>query len=733
MVGINNNQVLNSKTITNAIFDNYYPNGRIVVQNTSFGKNGVSGKTLTSRTLSDAISGDVLYRSPKFAFTFYNKSIGSSLNSLITAGSEATFDSSSNVSIEDPESITNTEEDGKAKATTLKGGAAFTRIIADSIAGKQGGSSFINSGINSIFEDYSSSNSPGASDPPIDHGIAPYDPDSTNPSAGGRMIAFKSQMSEEEKGWIVERGKILKDTGNVNDYSHLTGGFYFEITDSYTNMRSGDGASEYPGLDTSLNTAQVSLDVIQAPQQLAYLSPALIECLIALSGKIKFQGGFGAARWFDKMKNGEIPDGSSLSDHGFGRAFDISLVGQLNGNNYDMENNSGNIEIYRGAMDIILPALNSLPMHLIPDIIVHSTDLATEYGVRVGKDPEDAAIKLKYPNLKYVKFHPDDKHKNHIHISFSSARSGIYTGPGGTFGGAPIGNITDSPSGVNPSTGLIDIPGLGSFPIPSTGSTGGTLNPKFTQLSRTYGTQLIADEIYNLLNITCVPELAAIMTAISQREGNVSSLNADILGDGDWNGDWSYGFLQNNLFGTHGKLEVLVPYPTPIKIHAWKLAAPAWQYFNLSSWEQWKGFIKDNFNQVGLESFTTTARSSSDDRIWYPINQVYMAYRFMCGRDPTYPLPLADRLGANGPEMQHVLTPWGDYGGVPGGPLYGTKFSDAAYVYRNSGKSEEDLKNWIRRYFAFANNGATSKSAPFVEFWLAGKRILRNGTIQEWE
>lgn len=729
MVGINNNQVLNSKTITNAIFDNYYPNGRIVVQNTSFGKNGVSGKTLTSRTLSDAISGDVLYRSPKFAATFYNKSIGSSLNSLITAGSEATFDSSSNVSIEDPESITNTEEDGKAKATTLKGGAAFTRIIADSIVGKQGGSSFVNSGINSIFEDYSSSNSPGASDPPIDHGIAPYDPDSTNPSAGGRMIAFQSQMSEEEKGWIVERGKILKDTGNVSDYSHLTGGFYFEITDSYTNMRSGDGASEYPGLDASLNTAQVSLDVIQAPQQLAYLSPALIECLIALNSKIKYQGGFGAARWFDKMKNGEIPDGSSLSDHGFGRAFDIMSVGQLQGNNYDIENNSGNIEIYRGAMDVLLPALNSLPLHLIPDIIVHSTDLATEYGVRVGKDPEDAAIKLKYPNLKYVKFHPDDKHKNHIHISFSAARSGIYTGPGGTFGGAPIGNISDAPSGVNPSTGFIDIPGLGSFPIPSTGSTGGTLNPKFTQLSRTKGTQLVADEIYNLLSIICVPELAAIMTAISQREGNVSSLNADIIGSGDW----SYGFLQNNLYGTHGTSEVLVPYPTQIKIHAWKLAAPAWQFFNLSSWQQWKGFIEDAYNQVGLDSFEETARASSDDRLWYPINQVYMAYRFMCGRVPTYPLPLTDRLGANGPEMQHVLTPWGDYGGVPGGPLYGTKFSDAAYVYRNSGKSEADLKNWIRRYFAFANNGATSKSAPFVEFWLAGKRILRNGTIQEWE
>lgn len=729
MVNINNNQVLNSKTITNAIFDNYYPSGKIVVQNTSFGKSGVSGKTLTSRTLSDAISGDVLYRSPKFAGTFYNKSIGSSLNSLITAGSESTFDSSSNVEIEDPESITNTEEDGKIKATTLKGGAAFTRIIADSIVGKQAASSFVTSGIDSIFEDYSATNSPGAYDPPIDHGITPYNPDSSNPTAGGRVVAFKDKMSEEEKGWMVERGIVLKNTGYIEDYSHLTGGFYFDIKDTYTNMRSGDGASEFPGVDPALNTSQIPIDVIQAPNKLAYLSPALIECLIALSAKIKFIGGFGAARWYDKMQNGEIQDNNSLSDHGFGRAFDIMSVGEIEGNNYDMENNSGNIEIYRGAMDIILPALNSLPSHIIPDIIVHSDDLASEYGVKVGKDPEDAAIKLKYPNLKYVKFHPDVKHRNHIHISFSAARSGIYTGPGGTFGGTPRGNGTDAPSGYNPTTGMIDIPGLGSFPVPSTGSTGGTLNPKFTQLSRVKGTQLVADEIYNLLSIICVPELAAILTAISQREGNVSSLNADILGSGDW----SYGFLQNNLYGAHGRLEVTVPYPTPIKIHAWKLAAPGWQFFNLSSWEQWKGFIEDNYNQVGLDSFEETARTASDDRLWYPLNQAYLAYRFMCGRDPTYPLPLTDRLGANGPEMQHVLTPWGDYsGGSVSGPLYKTKFSDAAYVYRNSGKSEEDLKAWVRKYFAFANNGATSRSAPYVEFWLAGKRLNKDGTIQEW-
>jgi hypothetical protein len=733
MVNINNSQMANSKSITNAIFDSYYPrsknfpNGKIVVENTSFGKNGVSGKTLTSRTISEAISGDVLYRSPKFATTFYNKSIGSSLNSLITAGSESTFDSPSILTIQDPESIANTDDDGTPKATTLKGGAAFARILAESIAGKQAGSSFIQDAGESLYDNYVTSASKSEEDPASTDPDASLGADPGNPAIGGRMVALSSKMTAEEKGWILERGKVLADTGLFEGRgSSLRSGWNFDIVNGLTGITTKDGASDFPGVDPAINTINVSQETIDAPAETAYIAPALIEFLILLSSKITYYAGFGTSRWTDDTVKNHMVSNTSLSAHGFGRAVDISSVTTKDGITHDVWNSGGSVEVYRQFMEVLLPAINSMPMHLIPDLLGFAGPLQTEYGVTNGKDADDAAIKLRFPNLKYVRWYPADDHLNHIHIAFSPSRAGVYTGPGGAFTTGSTNLSQDEMRRRGPRTTTPD-PGI------ATPSNGGTLNSKFIQLSRTYGTQLIADEIYNLLNITCVPELAAIMTAISQREGNVSTLNADILGDGDWNGDWSYGFLQNNLFGTHGKLEVLVPYPTPIKIHAWKLAAPAWQYFNLSSWEQWKGFIKDNFNQVGLESFTTTARSSSDDRIWYPINQVYMAYRFMCGRDPTYPLPLADRLGANGPEMQHVLTPWGDYGGVPGGPLFGTKFRDAAYVYRNSGKTEEDLKDWVRKYFAYPGNGATSKSAPKVEDWLAGKRILRDGTIQEWE
>lgn len=716
MVDINSEQISNSQSITNAIFDSYYPkstkypNGKIVVENTSFGKSGVTGKTLTSRTISEAISGDILYRSPKFATTFYNKSIGSSLNSLITAGSESTFNSTATVTIVNPESTAYTDGD-TSKPTTISGGAAFTRILADSIAAKQGGSGFVQGAADSIMEDYSFANSPANSDSPADHGDTPYNPDSSNPTAGARMVAITSRVSAEEKVWILERGKVLKDLGVVDDWSNLTGGFYFDINDSFTKSYAGDGISEFPNIDQTTNIKDVPLDIVQAPNQLAYISPALIECLIALAAKIQIGGGFGTGRWREEMQAGTKEDGS-LSDHGFGRAYDIYFTGDLNGEKYSPWDNAGNVEIYRKAMDVLMTALSTLPIHIMPDIIVHMPELAAEYGVRAGHDADDAAVKLKYPNLKYIKFHPDAKHRNHIHISFSAARAGVYTGPGGAFTTGPIAPPATTPA--NPTSGLFYIPAGVVVP-------GNILNSKFTKSYKAANSgELKADEIFQLLTGTIAyPELAAVLTAISQREGNVGSWTPTIRGSKDY----SFGFLQLNLLA-YGRYSFLCPLPTVASIEGWKLAAPGWQYFGLTSFSQWDGFIRDismsEANEATAE-YQTNTKNSTDDRLWIPINQAFIAFETMTGRHPVYPLPADQKLGYS-PEMQHVLGAWGDYDGGPTqGPITGVKWSDAVGVYtRNTNQTEDNLKAWVTKYFANPNNGATSKSAPYIQEWMSG-------------
>ena len=338
--------------------------------------------------------------------------------------------------------------------------------------------------------------------------------------------------------------------------------------------------------------------------------------------------------------------------------------------------------------------------------------LKTEYGVSEGKDADDAAIKLRFPNLKHVRWYPDSAHRNHLHIAFSPARSGIYTGAGGAFTTGPV---------TPPATGAgstIDLGfGVGITP-------GNILDSKFTKSYKVPGTgELSQDEIFQLIAGTIAyPELAALFTAITVREGNVGSWNPKIHGAG--NGDYSFGCFQINLLA-HGKKTFLTPLPTVLSTEGWKLAASAWEYFGLTNFDQWDAFTrsvaKSEANQK-TAAYITDSRNSTSDRLWIPINQAFMLYTTCTNRTPVYPLPADQKLGVV-PEMQHVLQPWGDYGGGPAnGPISNVKWSDVVGVYlRNTNQTEETLKTWVRRYFAFAGNGATSRSAPVIEEWMNGE------------
>ena len=708
MVNIDKSQMANSKSITNAIFDSYYPNGKIVVENTSYGKNGVSGRTLTSRTISEAISGDVLYRSPRFASTFYNKSIGSSLNSLITAGSESTFDSTSTLVIEDPESGTYTDADGVTKTAKLRGGAAFARILAESIVGKQGGSSFIQEAEGNLYDNYVSFDTESREDGKEDHGDTPDNIDTGNPSAGGRMVMLTNNSTVEERAWHAERALLLANIGYAGSSSHLKTGWNFDIPNGLRDLGTKDGGTEFPLVDPGSNIITVPVAIIDAAPQTAYICPAIIEFFILLSTKIKFSGGFGASRWSDDRTTNSMTEGNTLSAHGFGRAFDLMNGTSLSGTFYDLE--SLNLETFRGFMDMFLTAINSFPMHLIPDLLGFDDRLKTEYGVSEDKDADDAAIKLRFPNLKHVRWYPDSGHRNHLHIAFSPARSGIYTGAGGAFTTGPVtppatgaGSTIDLGFGVGVTPGnIFDSKYTKSYKVPNTG-------------------ELSQDEIFQLLTGTIAhPELAALFTAITVREGNVGSWNP-VYYPGK---DYSFGCFQINLLA-HGNKTFLTPLPTVLSTEGWKLAASAWEYFGLTNFEQWKSFTisiaKSEANNK-TAAYKADTRNSTSDRLWIPINQAFMLYTTCTNRTPVYPLPADQKLGFV-PEMQHVLQPWGDYGGGPAnGPISNVKWSDVVGVYlRNTNQTEETLKTWVRRYFAFAGNGATSRSAPVIEEWMNGE------------
>lgn len=793
----------NSASITDSIFNSYYPDGQQVVKNTSlyskdFGNQLSRERTLTSRSFAEAFSGDAIYRSAKFSTTFYNKSLSSSLNSLLTGGSEAAFTTKNSYKITDPEGENSTSE--------LTGGAAFSRVIVDSIAGRNAASEFVQRASASIAKDYSTAKSY----PSISSTTAPgatagtgsptseYPDNGGNPGSGGRIIALESEMSANEKTWTLERAQKLLETGIVRDYSGLKAGFDFDIPNGLTGLTMT--TTHYPGVS---NIGSVSSSLIASGKQRAHMCPALIELLLYLSSKIKIEGGAGFHRGLTQQGRnlGELKSNDYVSDHVFGRGFDIAKIGPLSGNIVNVEVEGADVAKYRVALETLLGALATAPLYLIPDMIAIHPGLSAEYGlVDSGYEPDTAKIKQMFPCIKYVAFGADNNHKLHIHMSFAAARSGIYSGPGGQIGGATItpvddldgtgnrssikprsipkaekermaidnrstevtvdqpGNVTDAeatvpvsdptPTSTTAATDFLsyirDIrtntnpfnpPGANTPTSTTPGVTapGSPLviptdisDPKFTKdYTNDNKSLLTREDVYALMRLTVMSdEVAAIFTAIAAREGGSQPRATNVTGTSS-GGDWSAGMFQCNLLpGANGGKTYNLPLPSPVEIKGWQLAYKDWQK---------DGVNLGNFNSICLPKANAIPKGDRwtffDSRMWIPINQAYIAYTVACSQTFT-----GTKLGLT-PESGYVFSPWGDYGG---GPTYGfisnLKFSTVRDMYISSGKTEQQLKDWVLKMFETSGKG--SKSAPYAERWVEGwefKVSYRDGWVDPRE
>lgn len=280
----NSDNLKNSGSIYQSISQSFYPGDQIIVKGTSASAQGATReRTLTSRTLADAISGDVLFRSPKFATTFYNKTLSSSLNSMITGGSEAAFTTGSIYKIPDPENV--------GSGTTLTGGAAFSRVMIDSIAGKKAGSDFVQNAAQNITYNSTTINSYPKSTMGGDDSVSHTSPDVQTESSlvlGGRTVVLDSEISQQELTWLKERAQLVVDSGNISGTSGVINGFNFDVPNDVTDIRLT--STRYPGAE---NIDKLDPALITANVQKAYIAPVLLEFFIYLDSKIVIKGGYG--------------------------------------------------------------------------------------------------------------------------------------------------------------------------------------------------------------------------------------------------------------------------------------------------------------------------------------------------------------------------------------------------------------------------------------------------------
>jgi hypothetical protein len=748
----NNAAMSDSASFATSLHADFFPGGKTPVKNTSASKGRpLIGQTLSARTLSDVINGDAFFRSPKYAVAAMNKSVSSSLNTLITgSGSIASAGTpeNPNVTVRNPESQGASEVEDTAKLT---GGAAINRIISQSLAGKNFSGSFVGNSIANLQRisvgNFSGKDGGTDSASSSDDKIA-----STETQSGGmRNVAFFSQMTEEEKGWYQERIDLLR-TKYPNNFKDTS--FKFDIPNEFAI----EGVTVYNGEDTyfpdaKVNIAQriISKDIIlQNPTEAnAYVAPALIELILLLHEKgIVISGGFDSGRQWTM----DLNDKNELwmSDHSSGRAVDISSVGRIN---KDPINLSGGVtrEIYDGALYLLLDTLAEVPRYLLPDLMCIHQDYVS-YGVdqKGNDDASTCSFKISRPWLEYVNFFADDRdnaHTNHIHLSFSGMRAGKYTGPGGQMNAAGIIYDDHSTETASPP-GTIYIPGIGTFPDTRTTTPSSNLT---TNYYGRWGENIGQEAVYELLHTTvCSKETAAIFAAITVREsggGNPTSCNPKTL-SGDF---MSLGIFQINMGvggfreysnGTisrssgagsaHGrKTYELTEGTAKEQMQGWQLASKNWT--TVYPGEQPP--TVDNYNEklnekYKLEVFYRGSHNGAveklrelvDRRVWIPLNQAYMFYTLRTGGPPSY---LFTKLGMT-PETGYQFGAWGDNYKTPYGWLGSVKFEDAVRVYVNGGGTEAALKQWVKDVYAKDAGTQGKNSAAYIDRWLNGEYLVND-------
>lgn len=692
--GFDINSLNDSASLSNKISEGHNPEGGPSLV-TSASKDKYSNQTLTSRNLTDIMAGGALNRNPAAVADASSKFVKSSLDTILAIGAQAGDD----FQIENPDYQGN---EGESKV--LKGHEAYLKAVSGSIMGTGFAPT---TSVSPLFEAMDGKWPGSGTEPKVGdadgylytHNNIAYKIDENAPSLGERAVAIVSELSEDEKQIYLERGTLLK--ASINETA-LTLGFQFDIPDKLSSYSFNQTESYFPpsnGIVKSVDSTTIS-----APSTLAYVSAALIECLLMLVDPTKgvgIGGRFGLTKVLlsedqasDKNINPEKyldkKNKNSISDHAFGRAFDVTKVGSYT-------NLGKSKQIYATALDQFLSKLATLPQAIHPDLIIMHPDVAKDLGVMQGFDSAETAIRKKYPNLKYVNFESGTEHTDNIHISFSPQRAGQYMGATGW--------ITPSSSEGSGSDG--------------SGNYGGSMESAkqkaFTNY-KTSGTSITLTELFYMLTDSefgvFSDEAAAIMCAIAARESstNPSSFNGKCSTGSatQWGGDWSIGMFQFNLIsyipksGSNAeKHKVLIYFDgtskAPKKVFASSLAYNATE---AATWDPKAIALK-------LIELQNTGKQYTDDTLWYPANQIYM---------------LLTKWGKSGNQQRIDSSggffAWGDYGDRSDcGFIFGTKFQDAVNVYVATGKDYETLVAWVRLHLPSEN----PKTKIYVEDWMNGE------------
>jgi hypothetical protein len=687
--GINSSDLSSTASIANKISESFYPNGEVVITGTTMSRQPYEDRSLRSADPVKLIQGDGLYRNPAFAINAYAQSTQSAMHGIVASMSDLNDD----IKIADP---------NDPRGTPLTGAAAKMEIAKNSmlVTGYAPGGfsesikALNNSIVNSTVQPENSdlayvTSEMGATVAEKTSGYTPSSEPGMVLNGGSRAIALDSLLSDKEKE--VYAAKIA-ELNNKANFKGSANPFQLNLS---TNSKGqnlstlGFTINQEPSyISGSMQSVQVDPNLLGTGLKKCYVSAALIEMLLQVTNKIFIDGGTGTDRTLVGPNFSVLnAENNTVSDHAFGRGFDIMAVG-----NSTVPSNplSKNMDTYRQGLHLFLTTLNGLTQDLHPDLIVVHDQLMAELGIaESGLEGANAAVRAKYPNLgKFVNFAVDSSHRDHIHVSYSPQRAGSFITP----------EIATEITGI-------------TFTAQSAQS--GISMDKFKQ--NFFGkpnASLSPDELMALLSTSGLfsLEVSAMFTAIAEREANVQPAAINTKRPQDF----SVGMFQINLLPkAHGDKTFYLKYnasgqPEDSTALGYKLA------YSIDSDNNPKTLADKVMNQA--------TQATVDRRVWIPYNQAWMLGVTAVGS------ARVAQLFKNNKQIDHdCFFPWGEYGTtyVPGF-IFKTKFSTALSVYLNRGGTDANLRKWIR-------TNITQKSSPkaykYIEGWMGGSVYDKNGNV----
>lgn len=475
------------KSIVSKMKSSFYPENQQVVKGTSASMDGELGRSLMSRDPAKIIQGDGVFRNPAFALAGYEQNTKSAMHTILSMGAD--FDDETTVV--DPDDPTKTLKGSQARMEIARksvmstgfapGGfeKSMNTFVASKVSSFTGGDSAAGATTGAAGTGTGTvTTSTGATQP---HTTNSYGTSGTAGVLNGstRQIAFADQMDAREKAvYDMKVDQLLKKANfkpeGTGDITVFKSGFKLSFNQSGT----VNGITSQAAKNKLQNISSLGFDIYQSGyyvekngkykfqkdkiqglgtgDKTVLMSPTLIEFLLRITDHLYIMGDTGVWRGIAGPNFSKLTQtNTSVSDHSFGRGFDIKKIASTTSNvSYSLNNPVPPPGKYLAALDLFLSHVEQLPQELHPDLIVVSSDLETELGIVEGLESSSSPIRVKHPDLApFTNIYCDKSHRNHIHVSWSSARCGSYsipvTAPPATTGTSGSGNV--SAASVDPA------------------------------------------------------------------------------------------------------------------------------------------------------------------------------------------------------------------------------------------------------------------------------------------